>query len=276
MFLTNKRISSSFPAKETRSRGSGGYVCAKLESVLKTLFPIVAIVLLSGPARAQYVADSLPEVPFRHQIGVAISPAVVFFSRALGDYPRFSVAWRKRTGKSTATRMTLNFTTNSYNRSVESGLNALTDSGAVVFHRFHLDRHADIRWGREWFKPERMHGPVFGFDLIAGHRSYERWYFYDFHRRDSTATNQVGLGQEMPNRRRNGRVDYAFFGADFSIGYVAHASEKIVFHFLMSPSLSYYVPLGERNTRMDFPLSTDIPRMTFRFGQLEVFVSRKF
>jgi len=233
--------------------------------------------LVAQKCQSQYVPDSLPtEIPFKHQIGVALTPFALVL---LGGEPfqrKYGLIWRKRLGVSKNLRVSVNMI--NYNPMVDSpsSLHELTDTGAVMVTTALLDRSLDLRGGLEWFKPYQKHGAVFGMDALVGMRDINRERNYTVLPYDTLSSNNVGLEIENAQPQDFSRLRVALAGVTANFGYALHAGDKFIFHFMWSPQLVYLIPISESFSDVSFSQERFNRGMILDFSFMEFYLSRKF
>lgn len=243
---------------------------------LITAFFIIAFLpnSLFGQYDNEPVEYEIPEEI--NTIGVNITPAAVLLFGAYPATPRFSINYKRQVQPWKKLRVQFNHQVLARYQD-DRDLTPLEWSDTTITFRYETRDYYefDLRFGAEFFKPDRKTSMVYGFDAFVGmaveydqERTSPFWY-------DPELEGNVPSPFVAPEFFDQD-IRWGYVGADFSVGQRLDAPNNLNFMILWTPEIRYRWPIAERYSDLEQRINIPNPEVNFRLRGLELLVHYVF
>ncbi len=221
-------------------------------------------------AQEEYVNEPMAMPEKRNTLATNLTPLVVASLNALPFQSRWNLVYKRQVKPWQKHRVYANFESIENTRLVrdDSPLD-WSDTTITFVAQSSFFYNVDLRFGTEFFKPNRLFTMVYGFDAFGGfaRRESEQLttpYYFD-------AETGWGPSPFVGERIDRREITYAFVGLDFSIAQRIQVKDHVYFTIQWTPELSYRWPVSEVYSTPQARTSAPNASLDFRLRGLEVY-----
>lgn len=212
-----------------------------------TAILVIMLVFSGQHVWGQYDLDSLVMPKAVNSIGLNLTPFGVILLGGRSDRYRVGLSYKRQVDVSKKLRARGQF---ERLRHVENELTEIpwdwSDSTIVFQHFTYNDYQYDLRFGLEFFKPNRTTTMVYGADVIIGYAvDYEGGNLNAFKIGNESCDSCYFPDPDIPDQEWETQLDYAVLGLDFSVGQMLRIDDQWSITLFWSPELLYRIPVKE-------------------------------
>lgn len=207
-----------------------------------------------------------------HSVGINLTPAAVVLMNGSSFVSRFSAIYKRQTSVNQRVRVTLDY-------EIIENLNESISNASVVdfgedFITYRLDNiyqySTDVRFGLEWFKPERTFSMIYGVDAFVGIGVRSEGYEDRTYTLDESGFHPKGTQAESQEVRQ------FLTGVNLSIGQQIRTSEKVDVVVRWTPQFNLAIPYSETYSNPELRDEPEEPNLEFRPRGIELYLYVRF